>query len=74
MFPQKFVQGNFDPIWLHLPQEVMLTNLRSWHQDLMRRGLNPEKWICGLGHGVTIQTPEDNVRQAVALVHREFVY
>lgn len=74
MFPGKFVQGNFDPIWLHLPQDIMLANLRAWHKDLIARGLNPAKWICGLGHGVTIQTPEDNVRKAVELVHREFTY
>lgn len=74
MFPKHFIQGNFDPIWLHLPQEIMLENLRTWHKDLMNRGLNPEKWICGLGHGVTIQTPESNVREAVKLVHKEFQY
>lgn len=74
MFPKLFVQGNFDPIWLHLSQDVLLSNLREWHKDLLKRGLNPAKWICGLGHGVTIQTPEDNVRKAVELVHREFVY
>jgi uroporphyrinogen decarboxylase len=74
MFPHAFIQGNFDPIWLHLPLPVMLSNLRQWHQDLMRRGLNPEKWICGLGHGVTIETPEENVREAVKLVHNEFSY
>lgn len=74
MFPNKFVQGNFDPIWLHLPQDIMISNLKAWHKELMNRGLNPAKWICGLGHGVTIQTPEDNVRKAVELVHSEFRY
>jgi uroporphyrinogen decarboxylase len=74
MFPEKYIQGNFDPIWLHLPQEVLLNNLRTWHQDLKDRGLNPQKWICGLGHGVTIQTPQENVRRVVQLVHEEFSY
>ncbi len=74
MFPGKFVQGNFDPVWLHLPQDVMVANLRAWHGDLMARGLDPSRWICGLGHGVTIQTPEENVRRAVQLVHEEFSY
>lgn len=74
MFPEQFVQGNFDPIWLHLPKDIMLANLKAWHKDLVQRGLNQAKWICGLGHGVTIQTPEENVRAAVELVHREFVY
>lgn len=74
MFPKLFVQGNFDPIWLHLPQNIMLENLKSWHKDLIKRGLDSSRWICGLGHGVTIQTPEDNVRKAVELVHAEFGY
>lgn len=74
MFPGQFVQGNFDPIWLHLPQQVMVANLREWYRDLIQRGLDPSRWICGLGHGVTIQTPESNVRRAVELVHQEFVY
>lgn len=74
MFPKQFVQGNFDPIWLHLPQDIMVANLRAWHADLVKRGLDQSKWICGLGHGVTIQTPEANVRRAVELVHQEFVY
>lgn len=74
MFPDKYVQGNFDPVWLHLPWAVLESNLRAWHKDLMERGLNPAKWICGLGHGVTIQTPEENVRKTVELVHREFTY
>lgn len=74
MFPKIYIQGNFDPIWLHLPQDILLSNMREWHKDLMKRGLNPEKWICGLGHGVTIQTPEDNVRKAVELIHKEFIY
>lgn len=74
MFPGKFVQGNFDPVWLHLPQNVLVENLRAWHQDLVKRGLDQSKWICGLGHGVTIQTPEANVKRAVELVHAEFTY
>jgi uroporphyrinogen decarboxylase len=73
-FPECYIQGNFDPIWLHLPLGVMEDKLRRWHQDLKARGLNPERWICGLGHGVTIQTPEANVRRAVQIVHDEFGY
>jgi uroporphyrinogen decarboxylase len=74
MFPGKYVQGNFDPVWLHLPQNILIENLRSWHKDLVKRGLDQSKWICGLGHGVTIQTPESNVRKVVELVHSEFTY
>ncbi|MBY0517997.1 MAG: hypothetical protein K2P81_13900 [Bacteriovoracaceae bacterium] len=74
MFPKKYIQGNFDPVWLHLPQHILLENVRNWHRDLMERGLNQAHWICGLGHGVTIQTPEDNVRKVVELVHNEFIY
>jgi len=29
-------------------------------------------WICGLGHGITKETPEDNVRMFVDMVKERF--
>ncbi|OUR97959.1 hypothetical protein A9Q84_06755 [Halobacteriovorax marinus] len=69
-----YVQGNFDPSWLHLPWEHVETNLQHMWQDLQDGNVPFEKWICGLGHGVLQHTPEDNVRNAVKYIHENFLY
>lgn len=69
--PHVFVQGNLDPAWLHLPQELMLKKASNYYDDLRARGLNFNRWIGGLGHGVLIQTPEDNVRKLVKLIQSQ---
>ena len=68
-----FVQGNFDPAWLFLPQDQLraaiaefLTPIQSLHES-QRRG-----WICGLGHGVLPGTPEPAVRTFVGAVREAF--
>ncbi len=69
--PHVFIQGNLDPAWLHLPQELMLKKAANYYDDLRARGLNFSRWIAGLGHGVLIQTPEDNVRKLVKLIQSQ---
>jgi uroporphyrinogen decarboxylase len=63
-----FVQGNFDPAWLHLPWIELEKKAKSYIEDLRTRGLDFSRWIAGLGHGVLIQTPEENVRNLVKLI------
>lgn len=65
-----YIQGNIDPTWLHLPWEVLEKKVRDYLHDLNQRGLNFKKWIAGLGHGVLIETPEENVRNLVELLHQ----
>ena len=36
--------------------------------------VGPDKWICGLGHGVLPKTPEENVANSVKLIHDNFIY
>ncbi|MFZ4713493.1 MAG: uroporphyrinogen decarboxylase family protein [Bacteriovoracaceae bacterium] len=67
-----YIQGNIDPIWLHLPWEHLENNLKTFWKNL--EGTNHAKWICGLGHGVTIETPEMNVKKTVEFVHQNFLY
>lgn len=68
-----FVQGNFDPAWLFLPEpdlELALTDFLRPIAALapaVRRG-----WICGLGHGVLPGTPESAVRAFVRTVRETF--
>ncbi len=69
--PQVFVQGNFDPAWLHLPWEILEKKANYYYQDLRDRGLDFKRWIAGLGHGVLIETPETNVKKIVELIQRQ---
>lgn len=67
----KFIQGNLDPAWLHLPEELMLKKASAYYEDLRARGLDFSRWVAGLGHGVLIQTPETNVRNLVKLIQSQ---
>lgn len=69
-----YIQGNIDPIWLHLDWKDLESNLHKFWDHLKKSDFNFEKWICGLGHGVTVQTPQENVKQAVELIHSHFLY
>jgi uroporphyrinogen decarboxylase len=67
-----YIQGNIDPIWLHLPWEHLEANLKTFFKNV--QGCDLSKWICGLGHGVTIETPETNVKKTVEFIHQNFLY
>jgi uroporphyrinogen decarboxylase len=68
-----FVQGNFDPAWLFLPEPDLAAALTGFLEPIaalderQRRG-----WICGLGHGVLPGTPESAVTTFVATVRKTF--
>ena len=69
--PHVFVQGNFDPAWLHLPWAILEKKAYAYYDDLRSRGLDFKRWIAGLGHGVLIQTPEENVRNLVKIIQSQ---
>ncbi len=60
-----YVQGNIDPVWLHLSNEDLLSNLENLKTRVYESGVDMDRWIAGLGHGVLVKTPEENVRSAV---------
>lgn len=68
-----FVQGNFDPAWLFLPEADLAPALAEYLAPIaaltaeQRRG-----WVCGLGHGVLPGTPESSVRTFVRTVRETF--
>lgn len=70
---QGFIQGNFDPAWLFLPEADLQSALADFLRPIaalppsVRRG-----WICGLGHGVLPGTPESAVRTFVRTVRETF--
>jgi uroporphyrinogen decarboxylase len=69
--PHVFIQGNLDPAWLHLPWELLEKKATKYYADLRARGLDFKRWVAGLGHGVLIQTPEENVRNLVKLIQSQ---
>lgn len=69
-----YIQGNIDPTWLHLPWEHLENNLKAFWQKLQENQVDYSRWICGLGHGVLIETPESNVKKTVEFIHQNFKY
>jgi uroporphyrinogen decarboxylase len=66
-----FVQGNFDPAWLFLPERHLPAALDEFLAPVV--ALAPvarQGWICGLGHGVLPGTPEAAVRTFVSRVRQ----
>lgn len=59
------VQGNLDPVALFAP----LPELRRQVDDVLRRAAARPGHIFNLGHGILPQTPVENVRALVDLVH-----
>ena len=69
-----YIQGNFDPCWLHLEWPQVETKLQEMWQELQDQNVDFSKWICGLGHGVLQHTPQSNVKQAIDYIHTNFRY
>lgn len=69
-----YIQGNFDPCWLHLSWEDCRENLKVFYQNICDKNADQSKWICGLGHGVLQHTPQLNVKNAIQYIHEHFKY
>lgn len=71
--PRGFLQGNFDQALLFCKPSEFQKRLDQYLKPV--RLLTPEQrrwWVCGLGHGVLPQTPEENVRHFVKYVREVF--
>jgi len=68
------IQGNIDPSYLHYDWPILEKKLEQFWGELVDTGLPLNKWICGLGHGVLQQTPEENVRKTVEYIHKNWHY
>jgi uroporphyrinogen decarboxylase len=70
---QGFSQGNFDQSLLHLPKEHFAQVLKNYLQPFTEKTIQERAgWVCGLGHGILPQTPEENVRTFVKTVRETF--
>jgi uroporphyrinogen decarboxylase len=63
--PDRAVQGNLDPLAL-LGDTFQL---RQRAADILQQAANRPGHIFNLGHGVVPQTPVDNARALVDIVH-----
>lgn len=68
-----FVQGNFDQSLLFLPEKDFKTHLDDYLKPFLQLSAEQRKgWVCGLGHGVLPETPEEHVRYFVQHVREVF--
>lgn len=64
-----FLQGNFDQQLLFLSAKEFEVELRQFLKPIAALSDDQRQgWVCGLGHGVLPQTPEENVRSFVKIV------
>jgi uroporphyrinogen decarboxylase len=69
-----FIQGNFDPCWLHLQWDDCKKHLETFYENILKKNADQSRWIMGLGHGVLQHTPEENVKNAIEYIHQNFKY
>lgn len=69
-----YIQGNFDPCWLHLPWNQLETHLQEFLKEVQDSKADMSRWIMGLGHGVLQHTPEMNVKRTIEFIHENFLY
>lgn len=68
------IQGNLDPYSLLKPwDELKLEATDLWNSVLELPAPLRAAWICGLGHGVLPQVPEENVRNLVQMQREMFL-
>ena len=68
------IQGNLDPSCLFLSWEQLEGAWNELWLQVQSSGVSPDRWICGLGHGVLPGTPEENVAKSIMHIHRNFEY
>lgn len=68
-----FLQGNFDQTLLFCSPEEFQKRLDAYLEPIRKLPREQRKaWVCGLGHGVLPETPEENVRHFVRHVRGVF--
>ncbi|MGE3760496.1 MAG: uroporphyrinogen decarboxylase family protein [Pseudobdellovibrionaceae bacterium] len=68
-----FLQGNFDQAMLFCSQEEFDQRLKRYLEKFQVLSKAERRhWVCGLGHGVLPQTPEENVRRFVKTIREVF--
>ena len=68
-----FIQGNFDETKMLLNKHDLKEELHRYCDNLLKLDLNERSgWICGLGHGINKDTPEENVHLFIKTIRENF--
>ena len=66
-----FIQGNFNEKLMLLSSDQFKTELKIFIES-MKSIENRDGWVCGLGHGISKETPEKNVHLFLENIRKEF--
>ncbi len=68
-----FIQGNFDETKMLLNKHDLKEELSRYCDNLLKLDINERSgWICGLGHGIKKDTPEENVHLFIKTIRENF--
>lgn len=68
-----FIQGNFDEKLMLLSNTSMKLELEKFIKSIENFSEKERAgWICGLGHGILKETPEENVQTFVRMIRESF--
>jgi uroporphyrinogen decarboxylase len=71
--PRWSLQGNLNPGWLLLPAAELEAKVRgAFTMVASLPAAVRAAWVCGLGHGVLQQTPEENIRLVLRIEREMF--
>lgn len=70
-FKHGFIQGNFDEKKLLLDTQHLTEELDKF-SDNCNGFENLNGWVCGLGHGISKNTPEKNVHLFIETIRKKF--
>ena len=66
-----FIQGNFNEKLMLLSSDQFKIELKIFIES-MKSIENRDGWVCGLGHGISKETPEKNVHLFLENIRKEF--
>ena len=66
-----FIQGNFNENHLLLDSKKLSNELNKY-SDYLLSFENLNGWVCGLGHGINKNTPENNVHLFIDTIRKKF--
>ncbi len=68
-----FIQGNFDEKKMLLNKIQLREELSKYCESLLTMSVDQRSgWVCGLGHGIGKDTPEENVHLFIKTIREKF--
>ena len=68
-----FIQGNFDESKMLLNKNDLKDELSKYCDSLLKLNIDERAgWVCGLGHGINKDTPEENVHLFIETIRKNF--